>query len=135
MSITTSQNCPQCGVPLPVNARSGLCPRCVMAMNVATPTELPGEPGQSNAKGLQPPPPTCAELAAKFPQLEILEFIGRGGMGVVYKARQKALDRLVALKLLGPDKEKDPQFAERFAREARTLAQLNHPNIVTVHDF
>jgi serine/threonine protein kinase len=106
-----------------------------MAMNVATPTEFPGEPGPQGAKALKPRPPTPAELAAKFPQLEIIELIGQGGMGVVYKARQKALDRLVALKLLAPDKEKDPQFAERFAREAKTLAQLNHPNIVTVHDF
>src|ERR1019366_2224687 len=60
---------------------------------------------------------------------------GRGGMGVVYKARQPRLDRLVALKILAPEKERDPRFAERFTREARALARLNHPNIVTVHDF
>src|SRR4029434_9595539 len=54
---------------------------------------------------------------------------------VVYKARQKSLGRFVALKLLAPEREKDPQFAERFAREAQALAQLNHPHIVTVYDF
>lgn len=53
----------------------------------------------------------------------------------MYKARQKTLNRLVALKILAPEKEKDPQFAERFAREAQALALLQHPNIVTVHDF
>ena len=56
-------------------------------------------------------------------------------MGVVYKARQPRLDRLVALKLLAPEREQDPKFAERFAREAKALARLNHPNIVTVYDF
>ncbi|MDG2125630.1 MAG: serine/threonine-protein kinase [Verrucomicrobiales bacterium] len=81
------------------------------------------------------PPPPCEAIAPKFPQLEILECLGRGGMGVVYKARQKSLDRLVALKLLAPEKEKDPAFAERFVTEAQALARLDHPNIVTVHDF
>ncbi len=84
----------------------------------------------------QPTPPLApAEIAPHFPQLEILELLGRGGMGVVYKARQKSLGRLVALKLLAPEREKEPQFAERFAREAQALAQLDHPHIVTVYDF
>jgi hypothetical protein len=56
-------------------------------------------------------------------------------MGAVYKARQLKLDRWVALKLLPPETASDPAFAERFGREARALARLNHPNIVTVHDF
>jgi len=74
-------------------------------------------------------------VAAAFPQLEILELIGRGGMGVVYKARQKSLNRLVALKLLAPERVTDAGFADRFAREAQALARLSHPNIVTIHDF
>ena len=56
-------------------------------------------------------------------------------MGAVYKARQPRLNRFVALKILSPEKQNDPQFAERFEREARALAWLNHPNIVTVYDF
>lgn len=75
------------------------------------------------------------EIARFFPQLEILSCLGRGGMGVVYKARQISLGRLVALKLLAPEREKDPEFSERFAREAQTLAMMSHPHIVTVHDF
>ncbi len=55
--------------------------------------------------------------------------------GVVYKARQKTLNRFVALKLLAPERVNDAKFAERFAREAQALAALNHPNIVTIHDF
>jgi len=66
---------------------------------------------------------------------EILGFVGQGGMGAVYKARQKALDRVVALKLLPPGIGKEPAFAERFMREARTLARLNHPGIVTIYEF
>ena len=56
-------------------------------------------------------------------------------MGVVYKARQKRLDRLVALKILSPKIGQDPAFAERFAREARAMAMLSHPHIVAVYDF
>jgi serine/threonine protein kinase len=78
---------------------------------------------------------TPEELAPHFPQLEIIECLGRGGMGVVYKARQKSLNRLVALKLLAPERARDSEFAKRFTREAHALAALNHPHIVTVYDF
>jgi predicted Ser/Thr protein kinase len=74
-------------------------------------------------------------MASQFPQLEILELLGLGGMGMVYKARQPRLDRLVALKILPLDSMPDPSFAERFEREAKALARLNHPGIVTLYDF
>ncbi|MBA3710799.1 MAG: serine/threonine protein kinase, partial [Planctomycetes bacterium] len=80
-------------------------------------------------------PPAPAELAAAFPQLEVLELIGQGGMGAVYRARQKHLDRVVALKVLAPDLGRDAAFVERFAREARALARLNHPHLVSIYDF
>ena len=122
-----SRNCPQCHAPLPADAPQGLCPGCLLAA-VALPTEAGPAPERAA-------PPSLAEVAAAFPQLEILELIGRGGMGVVYKARQKSLNRLVALKLLAPERVTDPGFAGRFAREAQALARLSHPNIVTIHDF
>jgi serine/threonine protein kinase len=75
------------------------------------------------------------ELATLFPELEIIEQVGTGGMGVVYKARQKQLDRLVAVKLVRPDLCDDPAFAERFTREARAMARLSHPAIINVFDF
>ena len=74
-------------------------------------------------------------MSPLFPQLEILELIGKGGMGAVYKARQRELDRIVALKILPPGIGQDAAFAERFTREARALAKLNHPGIVTIYEF
>ena len=120
--------CPKCQAPLPPDAPQGLCPICLFAV-VATPTEA------NQPAGHRPTPPALTEIAAAFPQLEILEFIGQGGMGFVFKARQPKLDRLVALKILPQSLAADPTFAERFNREARLLARLNHPGIVTVHDF
>jgi serine/threonine protein kinase len=81
------------------------------------------------------PLPTLAEIAKHFPQFELLECLGRGGTGVVCKARQPELSRIVALRILAPEKVAEPWFAERFQREAQALARLNHPNIVTVLDF
>jgi len=131
---TTPPVCPRCGAALPADAPQGLCPRCVLGVGLATHTETGGESGPNGTKVLQAPPPP-ADIANHFPQLEILECLGRGGMGVVYKARQPKLNRVVALKILAPEKGADPKFAERFLREAQALARLNHPNIVTVHDF
>lgn len=107
---------------------TGLCPVCLMslAMNWTAQTQLVAPP----LTVLTP-----EELAPHFPQLEVLELIGRGGMGVVYKAKQKSLNRFVALKLLSPDTEKDGSFSKRFAKEAQALAKMDHPNIVTVYDF
>jgi len=78
--------------------------------------------------------PAVAEMAAHFPQLELLEVLGQGGMGVVYRARQKSLDRIVALKVLAPPPGDAHDFAERFQREARALARLEHPHIVRVYE-
>lgn len=122
------RKCPQCGTALQADAPEGLCPACLLQRGFAT--EVGGGATQS-----QFVPPAIAELAKLFPQLEILECLGRGGMGAVYKARQPLLDRFVALKILAPEKQNDPQFAERFGREARVLAKLSHPNIVSVFDF
>ena len=131
MIMETERICPSCHKPLPPDVPLGLCPECLMKAGLNTGTE-PGVEG-STGSGFVPPP--VADIAKLFPQLEVLEFIGKGGMGAVYKARQPSLDRLVALKILPPTSASDPGFAERFNREARALARLNHPNIVAVHDF
>jgi hypothetical protein len=120
--------CPQCGATLPAGALAGLCPACLLQQGAAPDTAT-----RSNAKPFVPP--SIEEVARLFPQLEILGFLGKGGMGAVYKGRQPALDRLVALKILPAQAAPDPGFAERFSREARALARLSHPNIVAVHEF
>lgn len=127
-------NCPHCGKPVTPTALGGICPECMLKAGLATQTEGPSAAGPHGTKVVHPPP-SPAEIASLFPQLEILECLGRGGMGVVYQARQPRLNRLVALKILAREKEQDAQFTERFTREAQALARLNHPNIVTVYDF
>jgi len=132
--MNSHPTCPKCGKPLPASAPRQLCPECLLRAGFPT-----GRPALSASAGPEPrapfTPPTPAELAPLFPQLEILECIGQGGMGAVYRARQPALDRLVALKILRPPTGNDPGFAGRFTREARALAKLAHPNIVAVHDY
>ncbi|MBA4148128.1 MAG: protein kinase [Verrucomicrobia bacterium] len=130
--MNTTPICPSCGKPLAPSAPKGLCQECLLKAGFPTGTEMnPNDPSPKTAAFI---PPTPEELAAKFPQLEIFELLGRGGMGAVYKARQKQLDRIVALKILPPGIGDDPAFAERFSREAKALAKLNHPNIVTIYD-
>ena len=115
------QICPTCHAPIPAHAPGGFCPACLLRDAEEPPTN-----GHAA--------PSLEEIAAAFPQLEIVRLIGQGGMGFVYLARQTGLDRTVALKILSPELGRDPAFAERFAREARALGKLNHPNIVTVFE-
>ena len=130
--MTEVNRCAECGSELAADSPQGLCPGCLLKRGLETNTFASGGEPSAPADFV---PPTPAELAAYFPDLEILELLGRGGMGVVYKARQKRLDRLVALKILSPKIGQDPAFAERFHREARAMGQLNHPHIVAVHDY
>jgi len=132
--MTETRRCPTCGAALPAHSPEDLCPQCLLQAGLASQrgTQAPTA-ASPRATGFVPPTP--AELARHFPQFEILELLGRGGMGAVYKARQPALDRLVAIKILPPETAGDPAFAERFTREARALAKLNHPNIVGIYDF
>jgi uncharacterized protein (TIGR03067 family) len=130
METTRPPICPRCGASLDDSRVEGLCARCLGALNFATDTAMPAESIAAKSRSFAP-----EEFAQHFPQLEVLEILGRGGMGVVYKVKQKSLDRQVALKLLAPERINDPAFAEHFLHEARALAALNHPNIVTIHDF
>ncbi len=131
--MTATRNCPTCHAPVPPDAPQGVCPACLLrtdpALGPDAATQSQGSPDRRT------PPPAPSEIAPHFPQLEILELIGQGGMGVVYKARQTRLDRVVALKILAAEAARHPTFAERFGREARAMAKLGHPGIVTIYDF
>ncbi|HJQ81127.1 MAG TPA: protein kinase, partial [Lacipirellulaceae bacterium] len=138
--MSQPNRCPQCGAELPSGALGGLCPKCLLAAGLESRAEAENAAGSGSQAPTTPhsggfTPPDAASLAAHFPQLEILELLGHGGMGAVYKARQPKLDRLVALKIIRPESADDPAFAERFNREARMLARLSHPRIVAVYDF
>ena len=126
MTPSSPSTCPQCGAAIPEAAEHGLCPRCVFAkaMQPTVDATLP-----------LPVPPGIDAVREAFPHLEVIELIGSGGMGSVFKARQPQLDRFVALKILPTALAEQPGFSERFQREAQALAKLSHPHIVTVHDF
>lgn len=131
MNNRSTNTCPKCGAVLGPEAPQGLCPSCVLAVADTRDETHPPSP----EAGARNDVPSLELVAAEFPQLEVLDLIGRGGMGCVFKARQVHLDRLVALKLLPNWRAADPHFAERFHREGRVLAKLSHPNIVSIYDF
>ena len=79
--------------------------------------------------------PSIEELQPHFPAYEITAFIAQGGMGAVYAARQVSLDRPVAIKILPRQFGADPQFRASFESEAKSMARLNHPNLIAVYDF
>ncbi|BCX47536.1 hypothetical protein HAHE_14440 [Haloferula helveola] len=99
------------------------------AFELGAGSTLPGVPASWS-------PPEPETLDPLFPNYRIVSLVGRGGMGAVYRGVQESLDREVAIKVLPPEMaEVDPSFAERFQREAKSMARLDHPNIVRVHDF
>ncbi|MBI2930655.1 MAG: protein kinase [Planctomycetes bacterium] len=121
--MKTMTSCATCGAPLPPGRAEPLCPRCVMgaALRASSPDE---------SQDVAPLP-----AGSRVGPYEILETLGQGGMGVVYRARHTSLERTVAVKVLAPALAKDPEFVGRFRREAKALATLSHPHIVTVYDF
>lgn len=121
--------CPKCGQVIASGSPQGLCPRCLL--QGAFESAPKQSPTLAFVEAYVAPP--VEEVAKLFPQLEVVRLIGQGGMGAVYLVRQAALDRLVALKLIRPRAD-DPTFTERFVREAKAMARLSHPNIVTVYD-
>lgn len=134
---TSARNCARCGTELPLHTLE--CPRCLLQLGLGSPGSSLLVDSVGSAAGTRTPrsgpPPTLEEVRAAFPALEIDGLLGQGGMGAVFRARQPRLERSVALKVLPRALGEDPDFAERFLREARALARLSHPGIVTVHDF
>lgn len=80
-------------------------------------------------------PPTIEEISNLLPAYEILSFIAKGGMGAVYMATQKSLDRPVAIKILPRHFGEDAEFRASFEAEAKSMAKLNHPNLIGIYDF
>ncbi len=125
--MTDTRTCPECHAEIPADAPPGVCPHC--ALRAGLRPETAAEPARV------PAAPSPEELSRRLPDLDDFELIGPGGMGTVYRARHRPLDRPVAVKVLHAHLQDDASFAERFTREARTMARLDHPHIVRVYDF
>ena len=134
--MSNNVSCERCGKEYEAtDALRQLCPVCLFSQALdddAPATDSASKPDDSPRARFVAP--KIAELASHFPQLEILELAGDGGMSAVYKARHIHLNRTVALKLLPKEIADSRGGTERFQRESQTLAQLSHPNIVNVHD-
>jgi predicted Ser/Thr protein kinase len=120
--------CPECSASVPTGAEH--CPTCGSTL-IATPSSGGDVP---SAAALLDPAGLERELAASLaPRYEVLNLLGMGGMGAVFLAREPALKRLVAIKVLAPVLAADPRARARFEREARAAAALSHPNVVRVY--
>src|SRR5512143_2220414 len=127
----TGNVCGQCGAPLPADAPKGVCPHCELQgalglLGGGSETAQRAEPSTKDSDHLPP---------HRFGNYELLEEIARGGMGVVYKARQRGLDRIVAVKMILVERFGSKPSIQRFRGEAAAAGVLRHPNIVAIHEI
>lgn len=121
----STRRCACCGQLLPEGILAGHCAHCLVR------TTLTATDSEDDARF---PTGRGEALPSRLGDYDLLEVIGRGGMGVVYRARQRRLQREVALKLLPGGEFAQPEFRRRFRQEAQAAARLRHPNIVAIHE-
>ena len=130
----TPSHCAECGATLPADAPRGACPRCLLLRGFESiPPDVAADPRHTVHLVLPEEP----DGALPFPEIgdyELLKEIGRGGMGVVYQARQRGLERLVAIKLIRAGSLARAEGIARFKLEAAATARLRHPGIVAIYE-